>query len=87
MKILKKEDSLFQARLTADEYDVLGNLLRLYPVIPHGYHILSQGDSENEDQKLLDEMMDESRSENKKALEEFLQSDEFFSSGKKMESR
>jgi len=83
MKILKNENGHFHARLSTDEYDVLGNLLGLYPVIPKGYHRLSHGQDPSDDQQLLNEAMEENYTENKQLLQKFITSDEFFTHDKK----
>ncbi len=83
MKILKNDSNNFHARLTGEEFDVLSNLLGHYPVIPPGYHLLSHGQKNEDDQQLLDESLMELQAENKKLIQEFLDSDEFFLRDKK----
>lgn len=83
MKILKNDSNHFHARLTEEEFDVLSKLLGLYPVIPPGYHLLSHGQKDEDDQQLLDESLKELQSENKKLVQDLLNSDEFFTRDKK----
>jgi hypothetical protein len=69
VKLLSKNQNLFEFQLAPREKDLLLELLQLYPQVPAEYQRLSKKpDAEDANQRLLDEAMQESRSENKKQL-------------------
>jgi hypothetical protein len=68
VKLLSKNKNRFEFQLAPREKDLLLELLQLYPQIPAEYQRLSKADAEEANQRLLNEALKESRSENKKKL-------------------
>ncbi len=73
MKLLNKNTDHFQFQLAPREKDLLLQLLQLYPQVPAEYQRLTKKpDAEDANQHLLDEALQETRSENKKQLQAML---------------
>ena len=69
MKLISRAADRLQIEVTPREKDLLMQLLRLYPRIPSSYQPLSKAAGpEQSSQRLLDEALDEARSQNKNAL-------------------
>jgi hypothetical protein len=73
VKLIGSENDQFQFQLALREQEVLVQVLRLYPQIPTSYQLLSKAAGlEESNQRLLDEALAESRSQNKKELDALL---------------
>jgi hypothetical protein len=73
VKLIAKADDRLQFEMATREKDLLTQLLRLYPRIPSSYQPLSKAAGlEQSSQRLLDEALDETRSQNKKSLQTLL---------------
>jgi hypothetical protein len=73
VKLVGTANARFQFQLASREKDLLLEILRLYPRIPPGHQPLSKAASlDDSSQKLLDDALAETRSQNKKELEALL---------------
>jgi hypothetical protein len=68
VKLLSRNKNRFEFQLVPREKELLLELLQLYPQVPAEYQRLSRADAEEANQRLLNEALQESRSENKKQL-------------------
>jgi hypothetical protein len=73
VKLIGSENDQFQFQLAFREQEVLAQVLRLYPQIPASSQPLSKtAGLEESNQRLLDEALAESRSQNKRELDALL---------------
>jgi hypothetical protein len=73
VKLIARADDQLQFEMAPREKDLLMQLLRLYPRIPSSYQPLSKAAGlEQSSQRLLDEALAETRSQNKKSLQALL---------------
>lgn len=72
MKLLNKTKDRYDFHLASGEKDLLLQVLELYPQIPAAYQRVSKGDTDEGKQRLLDEALMETRTENKHQLQKVL---------------
>jgi hypothetical protein len=73
LKLSKTTTNQFQFQLTHREKDLLLHVLGLYPRIPPGHQPLSRGaESEESNQRLLDDALAETRAQNQQELRTLL---------------
>ena len=72
MKLIQAAKDQYQFQLSGREKDLLLHMLSLYPRIPFGYQPLSKNSAQESNQRLLDEALAETRSQNKIRLASFL---------------
>jgi hypothetical protein len=76
VKLIRSSKRYFTFRIGRTEKNSLFQLLRLYPLVPPSRHKLSktaEGDTHEENQKLLEEALAEQRRENRKQVNTMLE--------------
>lgn len=73
MKLIGRPEGQYEFQMPSREKDLLWQLLQLYPRIPSNYQRLSKtGAPDESSQRLLDEALEETRAQNRKALQTLL---------------